>query len=148
MQKGAVWILSVVLGAPGIAATQDVADAAYTADEITVFGSARDERRLLETPNAVTVIDEAEVQRRQPSTYEELIGDAPGVTIGGGPRGMAQEPNIRGFQNALAAATKEMGVVELNRLSLLPGFLFFVAGFVGGPLLIFCLRSAAVSSFG
>ena len=68
-------------------------------EEITVFGGARDERRLLETPNAVTVLDQEEIRRKQASTYEELIGDVPGVQIGGGPRGIAQEPNIRGFQD-------------------------------------------------
>ncbi|MEM9010669.1 MAG: TonB-dependent receptor [Pseudomonadota bacterium] len=67
--------------------------------EITVFGSARDERDLLDSPNAVSVVGRDEVLRRQPSTYEELIGDQPGVTIEGGPRGIAQEPNIRGFQD-------------------------------------------------
>lgn len=68
-------------------------------DEITVWSGARDERRLLETPNAVTVIDSFEIERRQPSTYEELLGDVPGVVIEGGPRGISQEPNIRGFQD-------------------------------------------------
>ncbi|MEL6420573.1 MAG: TonB-dependent receptor plug domain-containing protein, partial [Pseudomonadota bacterium] len=69
------------------------------ADEITVYGGARDERGLLETPNAVTVVDQEQIRRRQASTYEELIGDIPGVSIEGGPRGIAQEPNIRGFQD-------------------------------------------------
>ncbi|MEL7173131.1 MAG: TonB-dependent receptor plug domain-containing protein, partial [Pseudomonadota bacterium] len=67
--------------------------------EIVVFGAARDERGLLETPNAVSVVGEQEIIRRQPSTYEELIGDLPGVTIEGGPRGISQEPNVRGFQD-------------------------------------------------
>ena len=69
------------------------------ADEITVYGGARDERGLLETPNAVTVVDQEQIRRRQASTYEDLIGDIPGVSIEGGPRGIAQEPNIRGFQD-------------------------------------------------
>ncbi|MEM6546271.1 MAG: TonB-dependent receptor [Pseudomonadota bacterium] len=68
-------------------------------DEILVFGGARDERRLLQTPNPVTVVGPDEITRRQPSTYEELIGDQPGVTIEGGPRAISQEPNIRGFQD-------------------------------------------------
>ncbi|MEM8821213.1 MAG: TonB-dependent receptor [Pseudomonadota bacterium] len=67
--------------------------------EITVFGGARDERALLETPNAVSVVGQQEIIRRNPSTYEELIGDVPGLTIEGGPRAIAQEPNIRGFQD-------------------------------------------------
>lgn len=74
-------------------------DAELTVEEIVVWGAARDERRLLETPNAVTVIDEFEIERRQPSSYEELLGDVPGVTIEGGPRAISQEPNIRGFQD-------------------------------------------------
>jgi len=67
--------------------------------EITIFGGARDERALLDTPNAASVVGEQESIRRQPSTYEELIGDEPGVTIEGGPRGVSQEINIRGFQD-------------------------------------------------
>lgn len=65
--------------------------------EVTVFGASRNGRGLLETPSAVTVIGETEMDRLQPSTYEDLI-DAPGVVIQGG-RGVAQEPNIRGFQD-------------------------------------------------
>ncbi|TGG79527.1 MAG: hypothetical protein ERJ69_07165, partial [Aphanocapsa feldmannii 288cV] len=67
--------------------------------EITVFGSSRDARGLLETPNAATVVNSQEILQRQPSTYQELIGDVPGLNIQGGPRGIAQEPNIRGFQD-------------------------------------------------
>ena len=74
-------------------------DPALVAPEITVFGGARDARDLLETPNAASVLGEQEVIRRAPSTYEELIGDLPGVTIDGGPRGVSQEPNIRGFRD-------------------------------------------------
>lgn len=70
-----------------------------TTDEVVVEGGSRDTRQLLETPNAVSVVGAEEIERRQASTYEELIGDVPGVTIEGGPRGISQEPNIRGFQD-------------------------------------------------
>lgn len=66
--------------------------------EVTVFGAARDGRDLLDTPSAVTVIDGAEMDRLQPSAHGGLMGDTPGVVIQGG-RGVAQEPNIRGFQD-------------------------------------------------
>lgn len=66
--------------------------------EVTVFGAARNGRGLLETPSAVTVISGADMDRLQPSTYEDVMSDAPGVVIQGG-RGVAQEPNIRGFQD-------------------------------------------------
>ncbi|MBY8977086.1 TonB-dependent hemoglobin/transferrin/lactoferrin family receptor [Rhodobacteraceae bacterium NNCM2] len=71
----------------------------FVMKEIIVYGGARDERTLLETPNPVSVLDENEIRQRQASSYEELIGDLPGVTIEGGPRSIAQEPNIRGFQD-------------------------------------------------
>ena len=70
-----------------------------TLSEILVFGGARDERDLLETPNPASVLGEDEIRRRNPSTYEELLGDETGVTIGGGPRNISQEPNIRGFDD-------------------------------------------------
>ncbi|MEM6488420.1 MAG: TonB-dependent receptor [Pseudomonadota bacterium] len=89
------------LGAAGSAAAQTstIPSSAEVLPPITVFGGARDERPLLESPNAVTIIDQQDIIRRQPSTYEELIGDVPGVVIEGGPRGISQEPNIRGFQD-------------------------------------------------
>ena len=66
--------------------------------EITVFGAARGGRGLLETPSAVTAIDGEDMDRLQPLTYEDLLIDVPGLVIQGG-RGVAQEPNIRGFQD-------------------------------------------------
>lgn len=66
--------------------------------EITVFGAARNGRDPLETPSAVTVINGEDMDRLQPSTYEDLLIDVPGLVIQGG-RGVAQEPNIRGFQD-------------------------------------------------
>jgi len=93
MAIAAVWIAGQGLAQETQTGTLSVAP------EITVFGGARDERDLLETPNAVSVIGEQEIIRRHHSTYEELIGDLPGVTVDGGPRGVSQEPNIRGFQD-------------------------------------------------
>lgn len=66
---------------------------------ITIFGAARDDRALLDTPNAESVVGAEQIRRRQPSTYQELLDDVPGLTIEGGPRGVSQEINIRGFQD-------------------------------------------------
>ncbi len=76
----------------------DTLDDVVELPEVTVFGAARDGRDLLDTPSAVTVIDGAEMDRLQPSAHGGLMGDTPGVVIQGG-RGVAQEPNIRGFQD-------------------------------------------------
>ena len=64
---------------------------------ITVFGAARDAREVLDTPAAATVVGAEAIAERAPTTYEDLLGDVPGLSIGGGPRGISQEPNIRGF---------------------------------------------------
>ncbi len=68
-------------------------------DPVLVFGPSRAARDLFETPNSVSVIGEQEILRLMPQTYEDLMGDIPGVSIPGGPRGISHEPNIRGFQD-------------------------------------------------
>jgi len=74
-------------------------DTGFVLPGLTVFGGARDERALPETPNPVSVIDNDAVLRRQPATHAEILGAEPGVTIDGGPRGVSQEINIRSFRD-------------------------------------------------
>lgn len=88
---------------PSVTLAQARSSVAVELSPIVVTAGSRDERELLDTPNAVSIVGPEEVLRRQPSTYEELIGDQPGVSIAGGPRGIAQEPNIRGFQDEQVA---------------------------------------------
>lgn len=112
------------------------------AAEITVFGGARDERDLLETPNAVSVVGEQEIVRRNPSTYEELIGDLPGVTIDGGPRGVSQEPNIRGFRDEqvvirLDGARQNFNLAHRGRFFTDPAILKQVEVLRGGASTLF-----------
>ena len=78
-------------GAPGVNVVE--------LDEIIVTLPARDARTLQDTPAAVAVVGRDEIVRRQASTYQELLDDVPGLTIEGGPRGIGQEPNIRGFRD-------------------------------------------------
>jgi hemoglobin/transferrin/lactoferrin receptor protein len=66
-------------------------------DEITVVSAARDARPLLDTPVTATVREGEALEERQATDFQQLIGDVPGLTIAGGPRSIAQEPNIRGF---------------------------------------------------
>ncbi len=66
---------------------------------LTVNAPGRDERTLLETPGTVTILTDDEMQRLLPSTFEDVFATTPGVNIDGGPRGVAQEPNIRGFRD-------------------------------------------------
>ena len=68
-------------------------------DPILVTSAARDARPLLDTPVSASVLEGEVLAVKQATNFQELIGDAPGLTIEGGPRAFAQEPNIRGFQN-------------------------------------------------
>lgn len=84
-------------------------------DEVIVEAPSRTARPILETPVAVTVIERDALERRQATTFEELIGDAPGVSIGGGPRAIAQEPNIRGFQDDQVVLRFDGGRFNFNQ---------------------------------
>lgn len=74
-------------------------DLGFTLDPILLGSAFRDERAILDTPVAASVREGEELANRQAGDFEDLIGDIPGVTIDGGPRGISQEPNIRGFRD-------------------------------------------------
>ncbi|WP_299747780.1 TonB-dependent hemoglobin/transferrin/lactoferrin family receptor [uncultured Tateyamaria sp.] len=81
-----------------------------------ILGTAlRDDRNILDTPVAVTVVEGEELDRGQADTFDELVGDLPGVLIEGGPRGVAQEPNIRGFQDEQVVLRLDGGRLNFNR---------------------------------
>lgn len=92
-----------------------LAEGPVTLPPLIVETAARDARPLLETPTAVTVIEREALERRQANTFQELIGDAPGVSIGGGPRGIAQEPNIRGFTDEQVVIRLDGGRFNFNQ---------------------------------
>lgn len=94
--RHAGWTAAV---AAAVAASAATAQDALTLDPILVQSAARDARPLLDTPVAASVIEGEALAVKQATDFQQLIGDAPGLTIMGGPRSMAQEPNIRGFQN-------------------------------------------------
>lgn len=89
-------------------------DSGLVLDEITVTAAARDSRPLLDTPAAATVIEGDALAVRQATNYQELIGDAPGLTIFGGPRPIAQEPNIRGFSDDQIVLRFDGGRMNFN----------------------------------
>jgi hemoglobin/transferrin/lactoferrin receptor protein len=94
-----IWLrttAAVIAAAQGAAA---LAQDSLVLDEILVESASRDPRALLDTPVAVTVLSGEQLAVKQATDFQQLIGDAPGLTIEGGPRSIAQEPNIRGFQD-------------------------------------------------
>lgn len=48
-------------------------------------------------PGMVSVVDDEEIRRKQPSTIDDVVGRLPGVSFTGGPRRSGQVPSIRGF---------------------------------------------------
>ena len=92
-------VSALALSAGAARAQEEGAEQPVLLAPVTVSAAQRDERNLLDTPAAVTVMEQSEIANRQADDFQDLIGDQPGVQIGGGPRAMAQEPNIRGFQD-------------------------------------------------
>ncbi|APX14100.1 hypothetical protein BWR18_19765 (plasmid) [Tateyamaria omphalii] len=81
-----------------------------------ILGTAlRADRDIRDTPVAASVVSGETLERRQADTIEELIGDVPGVSIEGGPRSVAQEINIRGFQDEQVVLRFDGGRFNFNR---------------------------------
>lgn len=111
MKRTLIFAASLV----GAAAAQAQEDRDVLLDEIVVESQARDQRTLLDTPTGASVVGRGEVEQRDADTFEELIGDVPGVLIEGGPRGAAQEPNIRGFQDEQVVLRIDGGRSNFNQ---------------------------------
>ncbi|QDC08701.1 TonB-dependent hemoglobin/transferrin/lactoferrin family receptor [Oceanicola sp. D3] len=94
MRQISLYSTTAFIALTGAATAQELA---FTLDPIYVNSAARSERLVLDTPVAVSTLSGEALANRQAGDFQELIGDMPGVTIGGGPRAIALEPNIRGF---------------------------------------------------
>lgn len=55
------------------------------------------EKVAVDTPSAVTVVDQADIDSLQPETIAEIIRDIPGVNVTGSDRLLGQSFNIRGI---------------------------------------------------
>jgi len=50
-----------------------------------------------QVPATIDVIDQEQLDRKQPLTLGDILNDLPGVEVEGGPKGSQSQPNIRGF---------------------------------------------------
>jgi hemoglobin/transferrin/lactoferrin receptor protein len=98
MHRG-ILTMTTALVATGITWQAQAQDDGFTLDPILLNSAFRDERALLDTPVSVSVVEGETLDNRQAGDFQELIGDVPGLSIDGGPRGISQEPNIRGFRD-------------------------------------------------
>ncbi|HET9067302.1 MAG TPA: TonB-dependent receptor plug domain-containing protein, partial [Amaricoccus sp.] len=90
---------TALVAATAVQAQDQAPETGLVLDTITVTSAARQARPLLDTPVAATVVGGEALAVKQATNYQELIGDQPGVLVAGGPRPIAQEPNIRGFSD-------------------------------------------------
>jgi hemoglobin/transferrin/lactoferrin receptor protein len=54
-------------------------------------------RDPFDTPDAISIVDFTDLELHHARSLADAIRDLPGVSIGGGPRGLAQQPTIRGL---------------------------------------------------
>lgn len=65
-------------------------------DAVTITANKL-ETSVIDSPASISVVDEEELDRRQPSDLSDILRGMPGVEIYGGPRSTVQEPIIRGL---------------------------------------------------
>ncbi len=65
-------------------------------DAITVNATKTD-RLAIDSPESVSVIDLEKIESTIPNSIGDLLEDIPGVELDGGPRGLDEQPNIRGL---------------------------------------------------
>lgn len=69
----------------------------------------------IDTPQAVTVLDQADLDREQPRTIGDIFANVPGVqTAGASARALGQAFNIRGIGNAEQAGSQNRIVVTVD----------------------------------
>lgn len=95
MRRRILTMTTALVAAGSAALGQDVIDL----DTIYVDSVFRAPRALQDTPVTVSVVEADALETKQAGDFYELIGNVPGLTIGGGPRGISQTPNIRGFDD-------------------------------------------------
>jgi len=88
------------VSAPDIDTTEGqpkpVTETAVVLDTVTVTANKRG-TKVIDAPASISVVDEEELERLQPSDLSDILRGMPGVEIYGGPRNTVQEPIIRGL---------------------------------------------------
>ncbi|MCW5772169.1 MAG: TonB-dependent hemoglobin/transferrin/lactoferrin family receptor [Rhodospirillaceae bacterium] len=91
---GSVGVGALALAAPAYA--QDSGAGVTQLDTVTTVAT-RTPKSIFDTLGSVSTVTREEIERKVPSTFADIVKDMPNVDIGGGPRSMAQQLNIRGF---------------------------------------------------
>ncbi len=92
---GGIGLVAMTL--QGAAAQPDVNASNVTLLERLVIGLGGAPKVAIDTPQAVTVVNQADIERLQPTTTGDLFDTVPGVTIVGAQRQLGEAFNIRGI---------------------------------------------------
>lgn len=120
-RKALLLACSAMLVAQGAAAQDTNTGATETADkkkgrvtllERLVVGAGK-EKVAIDTPQAVTVLDQDDLDRRQAATVGDFFKNVPGVTVVGSDRVAGQAFNIRGI-GALEAADESKILINID----------------------------------
>lgn len=98
-------VANLVLGGLAHGQTADAADEAVTTSKLSlgkVVVSAGQEKVAIDTPQAVTTLDQEDIDQAQASTIGDLLAGIPGVNTMGGVGALGQGFNIRGMGTGLA----------------------------------------------
>ncbi|WP_026989137.1 TonB-dependent receptor domain-containing protein [Fodinicurvata sediminis] len=82
-----------------LAATDERNAAELNLDPVSITAT-RNPVAAFDYPGMVSVVDREEMDRRQPSSLDDVLGYLPGVQFTGGPRRTGEMPSIRGFSGA------------------------------------------------
>ena len=109
---------SVALGVLGAGAAhaqqaQNTNTKYVTLLERLVIGSGAP-KVAIDTPQAVTVIDQADIDAKQATTIGEVLDDTPGVTMIGSERAFGESFNIRGVGAAETSGDKSRIIIRVD----------------------------------
>ena len=94
-------VAATALAAPAYAqgAAEQAATTQLSLDRMVISAGA--EKVAIDTPQAVTVLDQEDVDQRQATTIGDLLEGIPGVSVQGGVGALGQGFNIRGMGTAI-----------------------------------------------
>ena len=100
---------------------QTAATATTSADEGTVLETVnvtdtatKTPRDPFDLPESVSIVDFTDMENRQVRDIGDALRDLPGVSIGGGPRALAQQPEIRGLSGNRVLITLDGARQDFN----------------------------------
>lgn len=120
-----------------LTATSAQAQDGYDLGALILQSALRDDRPLLEIPVAASRVGREEIEAKQAGDFATVLTGVPGLIITGGPRGIAQEPNIRGFSDEqlvykLDGGRQNFGLAHKGRFFLDPDMVQSVEVVRGG----------------